>query len=144
MTPKRSQVTPKASQSGPKETPKVTPGVWRWAPGPGLETGLIWTPICYPRCSGRLKSHPARARPRARAFYLVGADVLNPPPGYIYIYISRSIATMSEFIKCIGEEGFKYGMKLNKTTCELLTNSPNARIVFPGNGPVKNTNQQHT
>ena len=53
------------------------------------------------------------------------------------ICISRSITTMSEFIKSIEEEGIKYGMKLNKTKCELLTNSPTARIIFPDNSPVK-------
>ena len=53
------------------------------------------------------------------------------------ICISRCIATMNEFIKCIEEEGIKYGMKLNKTKCELLTNNQNARIVFPDNSPVK-------
>ena len=39
--------------------------------------------------------------------------------------------------KSIEEEGIKYGMKLNKTKCELLTNNPTARIVFPDNSPVK-------
>ena len=53
------------------------------------------------------------------------------------ICITRVIATMNEFIKTIEEEGIKYGMKLNKTKCELLTNNPTARIVFPDNSPVK-------
>ena len=53
------------------------------------------------------------------------------------ICISRCIATMNEFIKAIEEEGMKYGMKLNKTKCELLTNNPTARIVFPDNSLVK-------
>ena len=35
----------------------------------------------------------------------------------------------------------KYGMKLNKTKCELLTNNNNARIVFPNNTPVKRMNE---
>ena len=53
------------------------------------------------------------------------------------ICISRSIKAMNNFIKTIEEEGIKYGMKLNKTKCELLTNNPSARIVFPNNTPVK-------
>ena len=53
------------------------------------------------------------------------------------ICISRCIATMNNFIKGIEEEGIKYGMKLNKTKCELLTNNPNARIIFPDGNLVK-------
>jgi len=53
------------------------------------------------------------------------------------ICISRSIKTMNEFIKTIEEEGAKYGMKLNKAKCELLTNNPNARIIFPDNSLIK-------
>jgi len=53
------------------------------------------------------------------------------------ICITRSISTMNDFIKQIEDEGIKYGMRLNKTKCELLTNSTNARIVFPDNSPVK-------
>ena len=44
---------------------------------------------------------------------------------------------MSKFIKTIEDEGIKYGMKLNKTKCELSTNNPIARIVSPNNTPVK-------
>ena len=47
---------------------------------------------------------------------------------------------MNNFIKTIEEEGAKYGMKLNKPKCELLTNNPNARIVLPDNSPVKKHN----
>ena len=53
------------------------------------------------------------------------------------ICITRSIETMNDFIKSIEEEGIKYGMKLNKTKCELITNNPNARIIFPDNSLVK-------
>ena len=37
----------------------------------------------------------------------------------------------------IEKESSKYGMKLNKAKCELLTNNPNARIKFPDNSLVK-------
>ena len=47
------------------------------------------------------------------------------------------IKTMSELIESIEIEGFKYGMKLNRTKCELLTNSRNARIIFPDGTPIK-------
>jgi hypothetical protein len=50
---------------------------------------------------------------------------------------------MNEFIETIETEGFKYGMKLNKTKCELLTNSDNAKIVLPNGDRVKKTSQQH-
>ena len=53
------------------------------------------------------------------------------------ICISRSISTMNESIKTIEEKGIKYGMKLSKTKCELLTNNPTAKILFPDNSPVK-------
>ena len=53
------------------------------------------------------------------------------------ICITRSIETMNDFIKSIEEEGIKYGMKLNKTKCELITNNPNARIIFPDKSLVK-------
>ena len=53
------------------------------------------------------------------------------------ICISRCITTMNEFIKCIEEESIKYGMKLVKTKCELLTNNPNANIHFPDRTPVR-------
>ena len=60
------------------------------------------------------------------------------------ICITRSIKTMNDFIKSIEEEGMKYGMKLNKTKCELITNNPNARIIFSDNGLAKNTEQLPT
>ena len=44
---------------------------------------------------------------------------------------------MNKFIEAIEVEGAKYGMRLNKTKCELLTNNTNARIVFPDNSPVR-------
>ena len=53
------------------------------------------------------------------------------------ICISRCIKTMNEFIESIEIEGFKYGMKLNKTKCELLTNNNNAKIIFPDGTPIK-------
>jgi len=53
------------------------------------------------------------------------------------ICISRSPTAMNKFIKAIEEEGIKYGMKLNKTKCELITNNNNSRIHFPDNTPVK-------
>ena len=33
-------------------------------------------------------------------------------------------------------EGFKYGMKLNKTKCELLTTKNNARIILLDGTPI--------
>ena len=51
--------------------------------------------------------------------------------------ISRCIKTMNEFIESIEIEGFKNGVKLNKTKCELLTNNNNARIIFPDGTPIK-------
>ena len=53
------------------------------------------------------------------------------------ICISRCIKTINEFIESIEIEGCKYGMKLNKTKCELLTNNNNARIIFPDGTPIK-------
>ncbi len=53
-------------------------------------------------------------------------------------YASQEVLkAMSNFIKTIEEEGIKYGMKLNKTKCELITNNNNSRIHFPDNTPVK-------
>ena len=43
------------------------------------------------------------------------------------ICISRCIKTMNKCIETIETEGFKYGMKLNKTKGELLTNNDNAK-----------------
>ena len=53
------------------------------------------------------------------------------------ICISKDIEAMNKFIDTIEKEGIKYGMKLNKKKCELLTNNPNANIHFPDRTPVK-------
>jgi hypothetical protein len=53
------------------------------------------------------------------------------------ICISKSIKAMNNLIKTVEEEGAKYGMKLNKTKCQLPTNNPNAGMILPNNTPVK-------
>ena len=53
------------------------------------------------------------------------------------ICISRCATVMNEFIQTIETEGLKYGMKLNKTKCELITNNHTARIILQNNTPVK-------
>jgi len=53
------------------------------------------------------------------------------------ICISRCATVMNEFIQTIETEGLKYGMKLNKTKCELITNNHTVRIIFQNNTPVK-------
>ena len=46
------------------------------------------------------------------------------------ICISTDAASMNLFLKSIENEGNKYGLKLNKSKCELLTTSLNADIKF--------------
>ncbi len=51
--------------------------------------------------------------------------------------ISRYATVMNEFIQTIETDGLKYGMKLNKFKCELITNNHTARIIFQNNIPVE-------
>lgn len=46
------------------------------------------------------------------------------------ICVSTDTKAMNKFLKDIEEEGEKYGLKLNKGKCELLTTSHNADIKF--------------
>ena len=55
------------------------------------------------------------------------------------ICIPRCMKTRHQFVETTENEGCTYGMKLNKTKCELLTNSGNARIIFPDGTPIKKT-----
>ena len=53
------------------------------------------------------------------------------------ICVSTSTAAMNLFLKDIEIEGEKYGLKLNKDKCELLTTSLNADIRFADGTKVK-------
>ena len=56
------------------------------------------------------------------------------------ICISTDTKALNAFVQAVEETGYKYGMKLNKSNHELLTNNPNARIICPDNSPVKKHN----
>ena len=53
------------------------------------------------------------------------------------ICVSTSTESMNMFLKDIEQEGLKYGMKFNKTKCELLTTSLNADVKFADGSNVK-------
>ena len=49
------------------------------------------------------------------------------------ICISTDTAQLNKFVAAIEIEGLKYGMKLNKNKCELITTHTNANIHFKNN-----------
>ena len=52
------------------------------------------------------------------------------------ICISTCTKAMNKFLKAIEEEGLKYGMKLNKGKCELITTHSTADVHFPSGQQV--------
>ena len=57
------------------------------------------------------------------------------------ICISTCTLTINAFLKAIEEEGIKYGMKLNKNKCELITTHPNADVKYQDGTQNKKTNK---
>ena len=66
-----------------------------------------------------------------------GADFAEVTYADDTICIPRCATVMNEFIQTIETEALKYGMKLNKSKCELITNNHTTRIIFQDNAPVK-------
>ena len=46
---------------------------------------------------------------------------------------------MNEFVRIIESEGRRYGMRLNKGKCELITTHPNADIHFGDETKINKT-----
>jgi len=55
------------------------------------------------------------------------------------ICIATCTDAMNEFVKNIEKEGLRYGMKLNKTKCELITTHATANIHFEDGTSVRKT-----
>ena len=53
------------------------------------------------------------------------------------ICIATQTETMNKFIQIIETEGRRYGMKLNKGKCELITTTPHANIHFEDGTKIK-------
>ena len=53
------------------------------------------------------------------------------------ICISTDTRAINEFVKHIEREGKRYGMKLNKDKCELITTHPLANVYFEDGARIK-------
>ena len=53
------------------------------------------------------------------------------------ICIATDTRTLNEFAKAIEKEGKRYGMKLNKAKCEVISTHPNANIHFPDGTKIR-------
>ena len=57
------------------------------------------------------------------------------------ICISTDTKAMNKLLAAIETEGAKYGMKLNRSKCEVLCNASTAQVVFSDRTPVKRVSE---